>query len=129
MHIEGNLTRPLHGILAHITVYYKYKTYQRWAVDVWEDICGHLSGTKSSYLMLFTVNKVLNYTNINHPCPYEGNVYIKVNNISIDAFPFEPLVPSGRYRVDVDLTEGKKDNVIVMVSLYVEVSDHRIEQI
>ena len=128
IHLELNLTRPLRGVHVHSVAYYKYNTYQRWAINLWEDVCGWLNGTKRSYFMDFTVKKVLNYSNFNHPCPYEGNMFLKVKNISEDNFPFEHLVPSGRYRLDVNLTEENKEKVIVMLQLFASVSDHRIEQ-
>ena len=46
----------------------------------------------------------------------------------MDRFPLEQFVPSGRYRLDVNMTEGNKKNVIFMAKLYIAVSDHRIEQ-
>ena len=78
--------------------------------------------------MDWTVKRVLNYSNFNHPCPYEGNVFLKVNNVSVDRFPLEQFIPSGRYRADLNVTEENKENVIFMAKLYWAVSDHRIEQ-
>lgn len=125
--IDGNLTQPLYEARAHYILYYKYNTYQKYAIELREDICGWLNGTKHSYFMDWTVKKVINYSNFNHSCPYMGNVFLKVKNISIDRFPFEPLIPSGRYRLDFNLTETNKKNVF-MAKLYFSVSDYRIEQ-
>lgn len=48
----------------------------------------------------------------------EGNMFVKVNNISKDVLPFKYLIPSGRYRADINLIEGNKENVIFMSKLY-----------
>lgn len=128
IHFDANLTRPLRGAHIHTIAYYKYNTYQKWAIDIWEDLCGWLSGTKRSYIMDWSVKKVLNYSNFDRPCPLEGNLFLKLNNISMDKFPLEPLLPSGRYRFDVNLTDANKIDVVVMGKLFFTVSDHRIEQ-
>ena len=126
--MEGNLTRPMRAVQIHSVVYYKYNWYQKWAIDLWEDYCGWLSGKKHSYFMDWLMKPVQNYTNVNHPCPLEGFLFMRVNNISLDNFPFKDLFPSGRYRLDVNLTEANREKVLVMAKLYLAVSDHRIEQ-
>ena len=78
--------------------------------------------------MDWTFKKALNYSNINHPCPLEGNVFLNANNISLEEFTFPHLVPSGRYRFDVNLTEANRKNVIATGKLYLGDSGHRIEQ-
>ena len=126
--IEGNLTRPLRSVHVHTVAYYRYNTYVKWAIDLWEDVCGWLSGTKHSYFMDWTLKRLLNYSNINHPCPLQGNMFIKVDNISVDKFQMQQFIPSGRYRWDVNLTETYKGNVIFMAKLFMAVSDHRVEK-
>src|SRR5262249_2128104 len=95
----ANVTKQIERIWAIALMYYKYNTYQRIAVNLWEDICGWFSGKTKSYIMDWTFGRVLNYTNLNHHCPYNGHVYLKVDNVSIDRFPFPPIIPSGRYRI------------------------------
>lgn len=122
-----NLKRPVREAYVHTVTYYKYNTYQKYPIDLREDICGWLNGKSKSYLLDWTVKRVMNYTNL-HPCPLDGEISIKVNNISLDKFPFEPLLPSGRYRLDINVTEGNENNVIFMIKIFLSVSDHRIEQ-
>lgn len=38
------------------------------------------------------------------------------------------IVFSGRYRIDLNLTEGNRKKVLAMGKLYLSVSNHRIEQ-
>lgn len=113
----------------HFEGYRKYNYYQKYGGQHWEDVCGWLAGKEKAFILDWTLKKVMNYTNINHPCPLEGYIYLKYKNISVDHFPFEQLMPSGRYRLDVNLTESKKENnFIAMLRLYMSVSDLRIEQ-
>lgn len=83
--------------------------------------------------MAWAISKVLNYTNLSHPCPYNENIIIKINNISVDAIQIEPLLPAGRYRIDINLTKISHTYdpkyIYGMYSMYGSVSDNRIEQV
>lgn len=69
--------------------------------------------------------KVKKYSNLNHKCPYDGLVYFRVNNISVDEFTPSKLVPAGRYRIDTIVLESD-DKILFNVSTYISVSDHRV---
>lgn len=128
--VWGNLTRPVHDVLIHTAVYYKYNglTYNRFTVDFWDNPCDWIIGKAKSYVLDWTIGRVLNYTNMNHPCPYDGHLYLKIDNISVYHFPFEPLLPAGRFRVDCNVTDTTRTNVLAMASAYLSVSDHRVER-
>lgn len=130
--VAANLTKSLSQAYMHFIVYYKYNTYKKYAIDLWEDPCAWMAGTGKSYFMDWTYKRIQNYsgteTNINHKCPYSGYNYFKINNVSVDRFPLEQLMPSGRYRIDGVLTEADKKTVIASGKVYASVSDHRIEQ-
>lgn len=129
MDIRVNLSKPLNDAWIHGVAYYKLNSlkYQRFAVDLWENPCDWLAGKKSR-IMDWTFGRVIQYTNINHLCPYDGQIYLKVDNVSIHNFPMEPLVPAGRFRLDVNVTDGTKKHVLAITHLYISVSDHRVEQ-
>lgn len=76
----------------------------------------------------WTLGRVQNYSNMNHPCPYEGHVYLKIDNISVHHFPVEPLIPAGRYRVDAEASFGKGKKVYATASVFLSVSDVRVER-
>lgn len=132
VHIEGNCTVPISSIWVHTVVYYKYNTYQKYAIDLWEDFCGFLNKTANSYFVKFLFGNMMNYTNLNHPCPYFGQFYVKVDNFSVDKFLIEQLVPAGRYRLDVNFTKipynNEPSNVYGIFQAFGAISDHRIEQ-
>lgn len=93
-----NFTQPVEKALMHIVLHHKYNTYQVFAINLWEDVCSWMSRIKKSYYLDWTLNRIfnihnlsINNTNINHLCPYEGYVYVQINNISVDQFPFEQV--------------------------------------
>lgn len=107
--IHGTFTDPVEDIWLHTVFYYKYNgiSFFKFPIDLWENVCSWLNGTSRSYIMDWTYGRVMNYSNLNHPCPFIGLAYLKIDNISVANFPLEPLMPSGEYRVDVNITENK----------------------
>lgn len=122
-----NISKSIDNVWIHAVPYYRYNTYHRIANELWEKPCDWLAGTTKSYIMDWTVGRMLKYTNLNHTCPYVGRMYFKVANISMSNFPIPPIMPSGRYRVDVELTESDRKNVLASAQFYSSISDHRIE--
>lgn len=80
-----------------------------------------------SYLLQWSLGKLQQFSNVNHPCPYNGTVYTKINSISDRELQFEPLVPSGRYRIDVNVTNENRKIPLFIGQVFFSVSDHRIE--
>lgn len=129
MNIWANLSEPIHDAWFHFEFYYRYNptTYQKFPVDLWENICDWFEG-KRAHILDWTVGKVLKYSNLNHPCPYIGHVYIRTDNLTTNDFPIEQLFPSGKYRIDVHFTDGNKSNVLVKSQYFFSISDYRIER-
>lgn len=106
-----NLTKPLNDFWVHSTFYFKFNgiTFQKFPIDLTENICDWLSGKGKSYIMDWSVSKVIKYSNVNHICPWLNPVLMKVDNISMHVFSFEQsFLPAGNYRVDNDFTEGRE---------------------
>lgn len=122
-----NISKSLDDVWIHAVPYYRYNTYQRIANELWEQPCEWFSGQSKSYVLDWTIGRMLRYTNFNHTCPYFGRVYFKVDNISIDSFPLPPIMPAGRYRVDIDVVGSNRKNVLASAKFYSSISDHRIE--
>lgn len=126
-----NLSKPVKDIWVHVEPYYKYQTYVRIAGYIWENPCDWMSGKTKSIFLDWTLGLALKlpniHTNINHTCPFSGYNYFKFDNISVQQFAFPQLVPSGRYRLNVNLTESDRSKVLGGCVLYVSVSDHRVE--
>lgn len=133
-YVCANLSMPLKDIWMHAVVYYRFNglTYSKFPVDLWEDACGWFAGTAKSYILDGTIGRLRNYkiidTNINHACPYLGHVYAKADNISTSRFKTQQILPSGKFCLDVNLTNGYRKNVLATAQLFGSISDHRVEQ-
>lgn len=127
--IQLNFTKPVHKAYLHTQVYFRYMTYQKFPISLWDDMCGWFVGKRRSFIMDWTLGKMLKYSNLNHSCPYFGHIFVKVDNISMDSFVFEQLIPAGRFRIDFNLTdEYRSKTPMFMGKLFASVSDNRIEQ-
>lgn len=126
-----NITKPVDAVWIHSVFYYKYNglTFQRYPIDLWENMCDWMIGKTKSYVMEWALNNVLKYSNLNETCPWQGPILVNVQNISMDSFALEEsFLPSGNYRSDNFFHERKGSKVpFIIASLYFTVSDHRIE--
>lgn len=101
MFIRANFSEPVHSIWIHGVFNYKYNTfsYQKFPIDLWEDLCAWLNGGKPTYFLKWTAVNVRNFSNMNHPCPYSGTAWVDIKRIPLNRLiMLEPLLPSGRYR-------------------------------
>lgn len=130
IHFSLNLTKPIYDVWLHSVFYYRFNglTYKKFPIDLWENGCGWLAGTTKSWILDWTVGKVLNYSNLNHPCPYEGNVYLKVDSVPVSNFVIDQFLPAGKYRIDYYCTNGNRSDVLFSSHMFMSVSDNRIEQ-
>lgn len=94
--------------------------------DFWTNICGWLNGTEKAF-NLDWMRPLLAYTNLGPSCPYYGNMTAICNNISAQSFAFPQIAPSGRYRIELNITENGQDTPVLDIMIYGSVSDHRIE--
>ena len=122
-----DLRQPLVAAWIHAVIYYKYNTYQKIATEYWDDVCAWVSGNRFSYYLDFMKPVIRNYSNFNHSCPYMGRVFGKADNISVQHFIIPQIVPAGRYKIEVNLTEGDQKTSLVGLTMYGSISDHRIE--
>lgn len=100
----------------------------KFPIDLWENMCDWISGKRKAYILDWTFRRILNYTNFNHTCPFYGYYVIDIKNISTDHFNVEPLLPSGKYRLDVEFTQQQGGGVpFTAFHIYFSVSDYRLE--
>lgn len=126
--VHWNLTRPVYDAWLHGVLYYKFNgiSYSKFPIDLWENFCDWMDHKKPAFILEWTYGRILKYTNFNHSCPFFGHYLIRVKNISVEHFVIEPLLPSGRFRLDVDFTENDRIP-FGGFKLYFSVSDHRLE--
>lgn len=128
-----NATKPLDDVWVHSVFYHKFNgiSFQKFPIDLLENVCNWISGKGKSYVMNWSLSKIIQYSNVNHACPWV-DLHFKVDNISAKAFTFdESFLPSGQYRVDNDFTEteSRTSTAFMSASLYFSVSDHRLEKV
>lgn len=131
--IDGlaTLSKPVDDVWFHAVGYYKYNTYTKIATELWENGCdlirNFIAGKKFLFFPTYLIPFVTNYTNVNHECPFSGQMWIRANNLSIQFFALPQIVPAGRYRLDISITEGNREKVLGRAQIYGGVSDHRVE--
>lgn len=127
MLLVTTLVRPVDNVWVKFDVNYRYSTY-RSIIARFEDACEYFREkniVRGAMLHVLSQN-FGNYTNFNHTCPYEGDVILRSDRFSADNFRVVPLVPSGRYYLNVSFFEGGKKNWMGSAALYSTVSDHRV---
>lgn len=132
MYMRVNFSQPIYDMWMHGVFYYRYNShlYQRFPIDLWEDLCAWLGmGTEAQYILKWAGENIRKYSNLNHSCPYFGTTWIKVDRIPMNKLIIlEPFMPSGRYRVDLNITNGYKKEAFMKTSFYFAISDNRIEK-
>lgn len=131
VNIDATIPEPLNELYVHTVFYYKYTTFRKFPIDLWEELCGWLNGKTKSFYLDAAMSKTISSFEHNGPraCPLIGHYAMRIPNISFAIFKAPSLMPAGRYRIDVNLTENDRNNVIAVTSFQVSVSDLRIEQV
>lgn len=124
------LIREVHRTNVHIEMYYRYATYHKFMIDIWEDFCAYLECLEPSKARVLNVihKNIRNYTNVIHACPYKGIIYVKADRYPFNTFLFDTLLPSGRYRIDLNFTNGFKKETFFFAQIYFSISDLRLWQ-
>lgn len=120
LHFRVFLIEPCNEIRVNMKLLYLYDTEERLLINQWEDVCGFYSGKVPSVLLNVMMKNVLKYSNMNHTCPYEGELLFKADRIDANEFPMRNHVPTGRYRVNMTFTNGPYrthvGNIIIIFS-------------
>lgn len=127
VNLNGTAIEPLDEVFFHTVVYYKYTVFRKFPIDLWENVCGWLSGSKTSFILNALLNNVLPFIHGNLTCPMFGNYFILIKNISSTIYDIPSLMPSGQYRIDINVTEKNRNNILATASLQIINSDNRIE--
>lgn len=126
INISNTLRNPIDNVHLHVVLFYKYNTFQKFLIDRWEDICGYFSGKVPSPVLDIIFSNTIQFSNINHTCPFNGSMTFSAPRYKMDNFIIEPLLPAGKFRADVSFTEGAKRNVVSHIKVFFAISDLRI---
>lgn len=131
VNFDGIAVEPIKEIYIHTVFYYKYMTYRKFPIDIWEELCGWLDSKRKSFFLDIALKKVFEFVKHdgNLSCPLIGEYAVRIKTQSTTVLNVPSMVPSGRYRIDVNVTESDRNNVIAITSTYVSNSDNRIEQV
>lgn len=131
--INYNFTvkEPLDEPVAHVVFYYKYTIFRKFPIDLWQNLCEILNPKKQVQFFSSSFKPILPH--IQHDgkleCPLMGSYAARITNLSLNQFDLPSLIPAGKYRIDVNITENNRKNVILLTRTYVNVPDNRIEQL
>lgn len=122
------LTKQLNEGWVHFVMYYKYTTYSRFLINIWEDFCGFWSGSGGSPLCALAMENVMrigvNFS-FKLQCPLTGKLMITHNRLNMSKAVM-PLVPAGRYHLDISYAEKKGGPAYLTVQYYFTISDLRV---
>lgn len=95
--------------------------YRKFLIDLDMDFCGYMAETQKFDILLRTIMPVVErYSNINHPCPYSGNVTVRKMRITNKIFD-RAILPSGQYRIDVSIYDSKEKRPIIFCKIFMTV--------
>lgn len=136
--VTYKLKKKLDAIFLHGVAYYRYNgiEYKTFPIDIWEDMCEwfkfhgekNFKKKRTFFLSEWVFNRFSNYSNINHTCPYEGELTIKADRFAISTIEIPQLLPAGRYRLDMIVVEGDRKSIVYVNKIFFSISDHRIER-
>lgn len=103
-------------------LYRRFNHFRPFLIDLDTDVCDFMGNKSKRQLLADGIfPKVMPYTNLNHSCPYEGEVWLR--NFEVD-LRFINLfqVPTGYYRLDVRVYNKRMNETIVTLSMFVFIS-------
>lgn len=112
----------------HFILYYKYKTYQKFLIDLWENVCESLNSKLLApvfKLALDNIRELGVHINFKWKCPFplRINIYHPGLNMS---HAVVPLLPAGRYRFNVSFALQRGKSEYLDVQVYFAISDLRV---
>lgn len=122
------LKRPITNLWVNYVLYHKYTTYQKYLIDIWEDICGFWNGTaKSPVSSIVLENSTPLGFKYNFPfkCPIVGTMQVLHDGFNASTIVF-PLLAAGRYRMECRYAHTRKGKIIMEMHHYLQISDLRV---
>ncbi|XP_055918355.1 uncharacterized protein LOC129950438 [Eupeodes corollae] len=101
-HVYLFVTKPYYNVTLHFQLFKKTDVkYRPFLVNVKEDYCSFFKKNHGSVYMRLLYQMYGPYSNLNHSCPYEGEVIIK--DFPMDASILPSIWPTGEYRFDAHI--------------------------
>lgn len=126
-----DFVKPIDRMVMRLVLYYKYKFYQKFLVDIYGEMCAFTRGEYWSPLgKLFADNLKKADVGLDMDfkleCPFpKGHFNIIHHALNISQISI-PLLPAGRYRYDAFFSPIKNGPVYFKLHFYFAVSDLRV---
>lgn len=123
--INANCTipHPVDAIFVHFKLYYRFKKYLPFLLDVHGDVCDALGNkTKFQPILELGIPLFKMYSNLNHSCPFEGD--IQVRGVKYDNELLKgALIPGGKYRADMRVYDPRSNETYFLERSYLTHSE------
>lgn len=128
INVTAILNQTVNEMWGHAVLYKKYLIYQKYLVDVREDVCEFFELDNGSPVAKVMVNNILRIlpTKISLRCPFHPGTMAVCNDRFNFSEMFFPLMPAGRYRLEITMTKKNPAHKYVIVKLYFAISDFRV---
>lgn len=125
------LTEPMTEIWIHIVLYYKYRHYEKYLVDLWIEYCRSIQDPDNHPLARLVFNNFISLRdhfdiNFDMLCPLSGDLKFNTNrpfNVSKIALP---LMKAGRYRANLYCSPIQNGPVYIAGQAFFSISDLRL---
>ncbi|XP_055691476.1 uncharacterized protein LOC129794681 [Lutzomyia longipalpis] len=105
--------------LVRIAFFYRYTTYRSFLLDVTEDFCDFLCDSKPANVINYFWKTLRESSNFAQGCPFQKDNTYYIKDYALDMSEFPPILPTGDYRVDVDLIDRTdKTTRIALIQIY-----------
>ncbi|KRJ97120.1 uncharacterized protein Dyak_GE28855 [Drosophila yakuba] len=113
------LQKPVTNVKVHFGLYQRLNGYKPFLYNITLDACKFLKSPKSNPVALYFYNYFKNFSNMQHPCPYDHDIivdkmsYDSINNMATKVLPF----PEGNYMFETDwISYGIRRAVVKLYS-------------
>lgn len=126
VNISVTINQPINKIWIRTIFNRKQNTYNKFLIDVAFELCGLLDGTLGNPMGEIMVNNFALFDrNFELKCPFKGTLIAGSEHFNASYINF-PLLPAGRYRVDIVLSLVKTGPIFGTIQIYFQVSDLRV---
>lgn len=125
------LTEPLNEIWVHTVLYYKYRQYQKYLIDIWIEYCRSIIDPSNHPFGQMVFNNFLllrDYYSISFDikCPLSGELkFSSARSLNVSQIVI-PLMQAGRYRINFYYSVRQNGPTYAAGQVYGSISDLRI---
>ncbi|XP_016981678.1 uncharacterized protein LOC108046490 [Drosophila rhopaloa] len=110
---------PVNKMIIRFITYRKLSGYHPFLFNVSKDLCRTLKYPNRQDVFYYVYRAFLPFSNLNHTCPYNNDVYVK--NCTLDERMFSKVpLPKGTYLLTLEMNDGII-NWVSIVSVYFDI--------